>query len=117
MRGVAFVYAFFFGYCFEGSGFFVDLLIIHPIPFENLLRTFGEPSPAMLEVIFEHALIVQSIFVGFLPAATAFIVFELAPIDSPSGESEHALAVPLSVHEFAVVVVAVGPVVVSLAVG
>lgn len=117
MRGVAFVYAFFFGYCFERCRFLVDLLIIHPIPFEDLLRTFGEPSPAVSEVVFEHAFIVQSISVGFLPAATALIVFELAPIDSPRGESEHALAVSLPIHELSVVVVALGPVVVSLAVG
>ena len=71
----------------------------------------------MFEIVFEHTLVMQSIVVKFLPAATAFIVFELSPIDGPRGESEYSLSVSLSVYKLAVIVVAVGPVIVSLAVG
>jgi hypothetical protein len=117
VRGVAFVDALLLGDDLEGCPFLIDLLVVYPIPLEESLPAPRESSPTMLQIVLEHALVVQALLIEFLPAAASLVVLELAAVEAARGESQHALPVTLAVDELPVVVVAVGPVVVSLAVG
>jgi len=67
----------------------------------------------MSQIILKLASVIKLIFIVFLSFAAFLIILKKASVQSSIGVFQHSFPMPLAVHEFAMIMVAVDPIVIS----
>lgn len=107
----------FFNNCLNFSLTRVHSRVVDPVSIENEPIFAEKLSKTMSEIVLKISLVMQTVFIILLTPSTLLVVMKLTPVYPTVCVPESAFTVPFAVEELSMVVISIGPVIVSLAVG